>query len=404
MTSRQFYYIFSIFIISLKIQKMPCILFNYLNKDSYFLFIIYLLIDIIGVIFAFILSKKINNSKLNKLNNTNIVDILFKISLLFTAVYFLFQSVVFYEAIQDLFSHILFENLSWKLFSLFLLSCVFYIACFDYDNIGRVAEIFFPIIMSSLVLLFIMGSLETDFTSILPFQTIKNADFISAFKDFNIWFGDFFLIIFLGSVSKDIKLKPTIISYVCSMVFVILFILSFQGRYQNLSALQPSVISVISEQSLLGIDIGRIDWFFILMAETGTVICSGLCLCISKNALSVVFKKVKKNHFLIGLIAIVYYLDIGYLVDLKVKENFFFNFSAHFSIYLKIIVMLLISIKIIHSNYNNKIFNTSKMYKNYQQIKKEKPKNFMKPKSSNTIVNNTKTNETKIQKAKKVRL
>lgn len=386
MTSKQFYFIFSIFIISLKIQKMPCILFNYLNKDSYIIFLLYLLIDFFCVIFAFFLAKKINKYKIDTLSNNNFLDILLKIGLIFTAIYFLFQCVLFYEAIQDLFAHILFENLSWKLFSLFLLGCVFYISSFDYDNIGRVGEIFFPIIMSSLVLLLVMGSLNVDFFTILPFQTIKNADLLSAFKNFNIWFGDFFLIIFLGSKSDKIKIKTTLITYVYSMLFATLFVITFIGRYQNLSALQPSVISVLSEQALLGIDIGRIDWFLILMAESGTVICSGLCLCIAKKSLSAAFKQVKENYFLIGLTTIVYFLDIDYLVDLNLKEEFFFKFSANFTLYIKLIIMIIMAIKIIYTsfdknyNINNqnikiKQFNNSNI-KSKPKIQKNATKNY----------------------------
>lgn len=399
MTSRQFYYIFSIFIITLKIQKMPCILYEHLQKDSYILFLIYILLDLIGVLFAFFLARKINKYKLNNLNNSNIIDILFKISLIFSAFYFLIQSIVFYEAIQDLFSHILFENLSWKLFSLFLLGCVFYIAYFDYDNIGRVCEVFFPAIISSLLILFIIGSLESDFLAFLPFQTIKNADFLTPLKNFNIWFGDYFLIIFLGSTAKNIKLKSTITTYICSMLFVTLFILSFEGRYLNVTPLQPSVISVISEQALLGIDIGRIDWFLILIAEIGAVICSGACLCISKNALSVVFKKVNKNYFLFILIIILYFIDVEYLVDLNVKKDFFFNLSANFSIYIKAIVSFLILIKIINSVKNDNLGKQNQLLKNTLK-NNPKNKNIFKPDLTNTILKNNADNKISNEKVK----
>ena len=43
--------------------------------------------------------------------------------------------------------------------------------------------------------------------------------------------------------------------------------ISFFGVYRDYTALQPGIISSITEQSMLGMNIGRVDWFLILFAE-----------------------------------------------------------------------------------------------------------------------------------------
>ena len=195
MTSRQFYFILATFVISLKIQKMPCIIYDFLGKDSYILFIVYLVINVVEIAVAFYVSQKIRNQRDDKEKKKRFYDILLKFSCIFIALYFILQSILYYEAIQDLFSHILFDNLSWNLFSIFLLGCVFYLASFTFKNIGRVCEIFFPLMMVSLIILSIFGATNSDFSVVFPFQTIKNLDLFKSIEKFNFWFGDFFIVL-----------------------------------------------------------------------------------------------------------------------------------------------------------------------------------------------------------------
>jgi len=358
-TARQFYLILSTFVISLKIQKMPCILYGYLKKDSYVLFIVFLVINVLEILLAFYISQKIQKDNSDTKKKKGLYNVFLKICAVLIAFYFLMQGILFYEAIQDLFSHILFENLSWKLFSLFLLGSVFYLACFNFDNIGRVCEVSFFLIIGSLIGLALFGFSNTDISEILPFQTIKNVDFLDSMHKFNLWFGDFFVVLFLGSKTKGVKLKNTLLTYVFSMLLVTLLVIELNGIYLNYTELQPSLISVISENSLLGIDIGRIDWFFILVAEFGTAICSALCLCMAKHSFSYAFNKVKPNIFLFLMIICIYCTDILYLVDLNIKEEFFLNFGADYAIVVKLVLFLLFTIKLIKSRMeeNSKIDN-----------------------------------------------
>lgn len=342
MTSRQFYIILFIFIISLKVQKLPSLMSLVLENNSILLFFAYFLIDFFAIFLAYfvvcILKKK--NFLLKDKNGT--VRVFVKIGLVVISFYFMLQGSLFYEAIQDLFSHVLFDNLPWTLFSLLLIFAVFYLASTGIVNIARNFELYFFIILVSYIILAILGGLQADFTNFLPVKVelIKNS--CKHFIDYNIWFGDFFLVLFLGANAKDIKLKWTILTYTIASVFVLLLVLEFNGIYLNYAANQPSLISTISEQSILGVDIGRVDWFLILITEIGSILCCGLCMHFAKNCLSAVAPKVKSNYFLLGIMALLYVADVTVLVDTNIKQELFLNFAGVFAIVVKTISFLLL--------------------------------------------------------------
>lgn len=348
MTARQFYFVLITFVVSLKIQKMPCLLYEFLGKDNYILYLIFLILDIVGVIVAFFLSRKLRIITENNLKGSVVLEFIIKVLAIFVSAYFLFQAILFYESIQDLFSHILFDNLSWKIFSIFLLFSIFFLASFKFETIGRVCEVFFSLIVISLIVLAIFGGLHTDFSEVLPLQTIFNHNYFEAFKKFNIWFGDFFLVLFLGVYAKDVKLKYTLISYVGSILFACLILIEFNGIYLVHTPMQPSVISVLSEQALLGIDIGRFDWFFILMSEFGTVIGASVCLCLSRRAISQTFPKLNKKIILLIFVLLIYLLDVFYLVDLYTKRVFFFEYASVFAMLVKNTAVGILLIKILY--------------------------------------------------------
>ena len=348
MSARQFYFVLFTFVISLKIQKLPCLIYDFLGKDSFVLYLLFMVIDLVLIILAFYLSKKLKVITEQKLKGSRVMEFTIKVLAIFVSAYFLCQSILFYESIQDLFSHILFDNLSWKVFSLFLLSSMFFLASFKFENIGRVCEVFFALILCSLIVLGIFGGVHTDFSEVLPLQTIFKRDYLVPLKNFNIWFGDFFLVLFLGVYAKDIKLKYTILSYVLAILSATFFVIEFNGIFLLYSPMQSSLISVISEQSLLGIDIGRFDWFLILISEFGTVIGASLCLCLSRRAISKTFPKFDKKIVLFILVAVIYFTDTLYLIDVYTKKKFFFEFVANFALFIKIASLIVLVLKIWH--------------------------------------------------------
>ncbi len=338
MSSRQFYIVLSIFLISLKIQKMPCLVSSALGKDIWVMAMLYFVIEIGIVMLALYLAKKTKDFKLEGQSNT--FKVIAKGVFILASVYFLFQSILFYETIQDLFEHILFDNLPWTVFSLLLVAAVFYLASSGFKNIILNFELYSVIIFVSLFVVAIFGGLQTNFTNVLPLNTINFKMVFKSFFDYNFWFGDFIIVYLLALESHKVKAKWTFVTYLVSALFVVLIYIEFAGIYLSYAPMQANLISVLSEQSMLGVNIGRIDWFLILMSEIGTILCSGLCMFYAKKFASKVFTKVNHNIIIIVLMLILYLLDVLLLVDTHIKEIIFVDNISYISVALKVIFVI----------------------------------------------------------------
>ena len=104
--------------------------------------------------------------------------------------------------------------------------------------------------------------------------------------------------------------------------FILLYI-EFFGIYKDYTPMKPSLISVLSEQSMLGVNIGRVDWFFILFTEIGTILSSGAFIYFAKKCLENVFPKTNSVWLLAGLMLLIYLVDIFYLVDINKQKELF---------------------------------------------------------------------------------
>ncbi|MBQ4541853.1 MAG: GerAB/ArcD/ProY family transporter [Clostridia bacterium] len=323
MSARQFYIILFVMVVSLKVQKLPSLISNSLEKDTYVVVLAFLLINLILICLAFFILKKTKNFSLENSSNNLFLKTIKTVLQLGVAVYFLSQALLLYESIQNLFSHVLFYELPWTMFSLMLAFAVFYLAYTGIKNISLGVELYAGIIIAAYIVISIFGGTKTDFASVLPFSTLDVKSIFEAVADYNIWFGDFFLILCLGKHTTHAKLKWTALVYTVAMLFVSLLYIEFYGIYKGYTPMKPSLISVLSEQSMLGVNIGRIDWFFILFAEIGTILSAGACLYFSKQSLCSAFPKLKSGKALVILTGVIYFVDIFYLVDIFKQEELF---------------------------------------------------------------------------------
>ena len=392
MSSRQFYIVLFIMTISLKVQKLPSLISQSLAKDTYAVVLAYLFINLLLICLAFFILKKTKNNSLFISPKNIFAKILKTLILVGISVYFLSQTLLLYEAIQNLFSHVLFYELPWTLFSLMLAFAVFYLAYTGIKNISLGFELYAGIIVAAYIVISIFGGTKTDFASVLPFSTINVKSVFEAVADYNIWFGDFFLILCLGKNANHAKLKWTALVYTVAMLFVSLLYIEFYGIYEGYTPMKPSLISVLSEQSMLGVNIGRIDWFFILFAEIGTILSAGACLYFSKQSLCEAFPKLKSRHALLFLTGVIYFVDIFYLVDIFKQEELF---SKVLSIPMLIVKLsaffILLFIAIFRKkDQNNKIEAKGYSKPNTEILKNEKVFKNLRLKSQKNAIKNLK--------------
>ena len=327
-TSKQFYIMLFITTISLKVQKLPSIIYDKLGKDGYLILLLYFAVDMALITLAFFVLKTLKNRPLMPQNKNTLVMLTSKLLVLAIVVYFVIQGLLLYESIQNLFEHILFDNLSWVVFSLLLLFTIFFLASSGITNIARNFELYFVVIIISYLLISIFGASKADFSAILPLDTINAKLIVSKFVDFNLWFGDFFLVLFMGRHAKEIKLKWTMLIYSLTIVFILFLYVELNGIYGDYTAMKPSLITTITEQSMLGVGIGRVDWFLILITEIGTILSCGTCIFFSKQCLGYIFPKCKDSYLLVAISVALYLVDVFYLVDTHLRESVFSGYMS----------------------------------------------------------------------------
>lgn len=342
MTSRRFYILLALFTISIKVQKLPCFMYYNLGKDSYLMILFYFLVNIAGILMAMFILKRKDKIKQIFESKKLAIQTIKRIVLFLTSVYFVFQALLLYEHIQDLFSNTLFDNMPWWVFSLLLLFTVFYLSHTGIKNIALGGELYVPIIFICYIVIAVLGGAHSDFSSVLPFETISINALCDNFVKFNAWFGDFFIILFLGFNAKDFKTSKTLIIYSASVLFVAFLVVCFNGIYLNNASLQAGMISVLTERAMLGLNVGRIDWFVILITEIGVVISCGMVMFFACQCMRQALPKIKSIYIEIALAAVVYYFDIFYLVDLHEKIQFFYGFVSYFCIALKISFLIVL--------------------------------------------------------------
>ena len=186
MTSKQFYIMLFVFTVSLKVQKLPCIIYGEVKRDGWITMLAYMVINIVGILLAFYILHKTKHMSLEDRCKSRFAEVIKRVLMLLVAFYFLMQALILFESMQNLFEHTLFENLSWRIFSLLLLACVVYLSITGLRNIARNFELYFTIIIFSYILLLVMGSTTTDFSEVLPFEDIDFHGIVESFSKFNL--------------------------------------------------------------------------------------------------------------------------------------------------------------------------------------------------------------------------
>ena len=76
MSSKQFYIAFAISIITMKMQRLPCLVSGELGKDGWLLFLFFTLINIIGIMLVFWIFRKIDLQNVLNYSKNNFFNIL----------------------------------------------------------------------------------------------------------------------------------------------------------------------------------------------------------------------------------------------------------------------------------------------------------------------------------------
>lgn len=335
LTKRQALFLITICLTVNKVQRLPSLISSNLGRHGFLFFLLMGCVDILFLLLALWFNKKSNGRTTYQMCENAGGKFFAKLIFILFGVFYLANALLPYEAVHDIFANILFDFLSWETYSLVFAITIFFIANKRLRNIGRVGEIFYYIIAISFVALFFLGATTTNYQRILPFADLDFSQLASTCFEYSLWFGDFLIIyLFVGKIKEDNKKLggSLIIAYSICVVIVSFVYVVFYGLYEHLSASQNSLISAISQFSLLNLEIGRIDWFLVLFFQTGTVIASGLYLYLASGCIKEVLGIKDKKYIVLVLVVLIYLADIFIFKNVRDGVSIIASISKYFAI------------------------------------------------------------------------
>jgi len=392
-TKRQALFILTLCFLANKVQRLPSLVSANLGRHGWLFFLILGVIDIIFLLFALWFNKLAKNRTTYQICKKATGSVVAKVIFVIFAVYYLANSILPFEAVHDIFANVLFDHLPWWFYGLILLFTIWYIANKNLQNIGRLSELYFGMIIISFVLLLLLGAFTTNFQRVLPLFDVDHNWLIKDCLHYSLWFGDFLIIYMLvGRIKQDdCPLGwPIIVTFtICTLALSFGYAI-FYGLYQKLSTIQNNMISSISQFSLLQLDIGRIDWFLVLIFETSTVISSAVYICLSGMCMAEVFN-VKKTSLICAIeIAVIYSIDLLFFKSAQNGAGLIADISQYFSAFMIIVMPIILQLImfVFIKKTNNKsydipyklLFNKQKSTLSYY---KQNKKSFINFKSNN---------------------
>lgn len=379
LTKRQAIFLIIICLMANKVQRLPSLISTAVGRHGWLAFLTMGLIDIVFLIVTLKFNQKANDQTTYQVCEKAGGKWYAKLIYIMLGVYFLLNSLLPYEAVHDLFANILFDHLSWEIYSILLALTVFFISSRGLKNLGRLGEIYFYIIGVSFIILLILGATTTNYYHVLPLFDINSSAFIDTCLKYNLWFGDFLMIyMFVGRIKVDKKpLGWPCVAIFASVVVLISFSYAvFYGLYENLSTNQNSLISAISQFSLIGLDIGRVDWFLVLFFQICALISSSLYLFLTSDCIKEIFG-LKKNIITCFILAtIVYLLDIVIFKSVQAGAGIVAEVSQYFSLFMIIgfPIIMFITVLISCKKQNKQLRNMPEGYHKFAFLVKSNKK------------------------------
>lgn len=351
LTKRQAIILFSILIISLKLQRLPALLAEDFGRDLWVAMLFLCVCDLLALFLILWSIKKLNGKTLFEFIEQNAGKWLVILIGFMVILFFFFKAMIAYKQLHEFFANTLFSKLPWKSFSVLFLALMLLMVGSGLNNIGRTGEFFIYVMGFSLLIIFILGAFTGTYSHLLPILDIKlGVESLSIFK-YAPWFTDSLILLFLaGNIKVDGKIdKPLVLTYVISSVIMVIGTVIFYSINENLSVFQDNALTSMTEESLIGLGIGRPDWFLVLFANIGGIITTSATLWVASDALKNMFNI--KNGYVSALVVVI----LVYLWDLLIYQNLELSifitkeyasyYMIAFSILLPILVIIMESCK-----------------------------------------------------------
>lgn len=341
-TTRQSCLILILTAITTKLLFLPSLLCQEVGRDAYLYVLVYMLLEV-GILAIFLyLSYKFPEH-----NFKEIVEVLFgkvfsKVILSLYFIFFLFQTSIIFQSTYVYIYENLYSELQWYVYAFPLIITISYVCFKGLNGISRLIEMFFPILFIGVVVAFFLGSINADYSNILPFMDKNFFLNVGDISKYALWFSDYLVyIVLFGEVKMDKgHFKKLIIAAICTAVFVSLFVMVFYCLYDYSAIFHKNAITEVMQVIPRSSDIGSLDWVITLIWDASMII----YMCLKFFASTRVFKFtfcIKKDWINI-LLVLIFMAVLVYLT--KFNMSIIIEYSTKYIKYFYYVVSFLLPI------------------------------------------------------------
>lgn len=333
-------------LLATKFKRMSSFIATYAGRDGWVIMLGYLLFDCLFMLIALKIVNSFKDKTLFEIIELGGGKFVAKLIAICFGIYYVMQTLIAYKGTHEFFASNLFDKLSWELFSILFIIVLVFMCTKGLRVIGRSSEFYIYLVGFGFIGAIGLGLSVTSFEKILP---ILDCDGLELFKNgikFNIYFADFSIVFFFaGNLStKKSVTKPIFFSFLAMGLFVILYYIILYGIYENMSTFQSHGLSDLTQLSLLGLGIGRVDWFLVLFTFISTFISTALFAWIVCTCVTYVFG-IKQSYLLSAIVLSVIYL-LELLVITNIQKIFTLNFEYfwYFTLFFEFVLPLIVGL------------------------------------------------------------
>ena len=361
LTTRQSVILLSFSMLSTKIQRFPALLSQEFGNMGWLFVLLSLALDIPFVLIALRISALTKGKTVFQALSLRCGRPVATIFAIIGSLFLIIKMGAPYKGTHEFFISAIFDNLNWEWFSLLFVILLIVLAAGKINQIGRTAEIISIFAIVGFVGMVVLGSLTASFDNLLPISLIEPTPFFRGIRIFNQWTTDYIIILFFIGRVKENKFKRAVLSsYVITLLFTCFFCAVFYANFSHLSTIPDVAISAVIEFSLLGVSLGRIDWFLALLAMSSSVVTLGFLACAASECFCDA-TTISKKYVAIALGALCYFLDTKIFTSAAIFVNYYTNYITYFVLATNYIVMPLIWLLLAATK--NKQNNRATLYK-----------------------------------------
>lgn len=336
----------SVCLISTKFQRFPALLSEDYGRNGWVFLLINLVVDLLFVWLIVSTIVRLKDKTFFQLIEEKLGKFVKIIVCLLLAVYFFFKAVLTYRGTHEFFANMLFDKLSWFYFSILFALLLIVMVGGGLNAIARSAELYSYIIGVGLITAIALGATKTDLWNLMPFMDIKIGGFFTNSIKYLTWLGDYLVILlFVGNVKLDKNpTKPVMISYGVSSLLVVIVFVVFYCINESLAVYQANALSAVTQYSLIGLGVGRPDWFLVLFVFISTIIANAFYVYSYTLSISEGFG-FKRNYVLISImVLILFVIDNFVLKNIQSSIEFIQNYVGYLALIVGIIMPILVKV------------------------------------------------------------